>query len=64
LLEKTNNNEPLNRFNKKCQVKINFERGVLLLGASDFSSFNENLSAFQYNQKSKSGCSLRLYCIR
>ena len=33
LLEKTNNSEPLNRFNKKCQVNINFERGVLLPGA-------------------------------
>ena len=26
-------------------------RGVLLPGAPDLSSFNENLSAFQYNQK-------------
>jgi len=33
LLEKTNNNEPLNRFNKKCQVNINYGRDVLLPGA-------------------------------
>ena len=26
MLEKTNNNEPLNRFNKKCQVNINYGR--------------------------------------
>jgi len=26
LLEKTNNNKPLNRFNKKCQVNTNYER--------------------------------------
>ena len=30
MLEKTNNSGPLNRFNKKCQVNINYERGVLL----------------------------------
>jgi len=33
LLEKTNNSEPLNRFNKKCQVNINFGRSVPLSGA-------------------------------
>jgi len=33
LLEKTNNSEPLNRFNKKCQVNINFGRSVPLPGA-------------------------------
>ena len=33
MLETTNNNEPLNRFNKKCQVNINYGRGVLLPSA-------------------------------
>ena len=31
-------------------------RGVLLSSVLDLSSFNENLSAFQCNRKSKSGC--------
>jgi len=33
LLETSNNSEPLNRFNKKCQVNINFGRSVPLSGA-------------------------------
>jgi len=41
LLEKTNNSRPLNRFNKKCQVNINFKRGVLLPGAPDRAFLNK-----------------------
>jgi len=40
LLEKTNNSEPLNRFNKKCQANINFESGVLLPGALNQAPLN------------------------
>ena len=36
MLEKTNNSEPLNRFNKKCQVNINYRRGILLPSAQTF----------------------------
>ena len=38
------------------------KRGVLLPGDQDLSSFNENLSAFQYNLNIKSRCPLGLYC--
>jgi len=38
------------------------QRGVLLPGALDLTSFNENLSAFLYNRKSKSGSSVRRKC--
>jgi len=30
LLEKTNNNEPLNRFNKKCQVNIIIKNSITI----------------------------------
>jgi len=30
LLEKTNNNEPLNRFNKKCQVNIIIKNSIVI----------------------------------
>jgi len=30
LLEKTNNNEPLNRFNKKCQVNIIIKNSIAI----------------------------------
>jgi len=43
LLEKTNNNRPLNRFNKKCQVNINYGRGVLLPGAINQAPRNQRL---------------------
>ena len=38
----------------------NLFRGVLLPGALDLASFNEILSVFLYNRKSKSGCSVHL----
>ena len=39
---------------KMIKNNINFMlRGVLLPGAPDLSSFNENLSAFQYNWNPK-----------
>jgi len=62
LLEKTNNSEPLNIFNKKCQVNINFGRAFCCTVPQIFLLLTRIYQHFNTTKSSKSGCWLHQDC--